>query len=113
MPTQDFSLLFPNDIILFHIIYFNSVDKPTETQLSSSVEPVQEGKPLVITCTARANPSAEYKFYRDNKLISSSSTGVFTFVSVKKDDQGTYRCVPFNKLGVGPEATLTVTVEGM
>lgn len=93
-------------------IELNVQYKPTETQLSSSVEPVQEGKPLVITCTARANPSAEYKFYRDSKLISSSSTGVFTLVSVKKDDQGTYRCVPFNKLGVGPEATLTVTVEG-
>ena len=93
-------------------IYYHFVDKPTETQLSSSVEPVEEGKPLLITCTARANPSAEYKFYRDGKLVSSSSTGVLTFVSVKKEDQGTYRCVPYNQLGEGPEASITVTIEG-
>lgn len=100
-------------IVVFLIMYFDSPDKPTDTLLSSSVEPAQEGKLLVLTCTARANPSAEYKFYRNNNLISSSSTGVLTFVSVKKEDQGTYRCVPSNKLGDGPEATLTVTVEGM
>lgn len=93
------------------IIELNVQYKPTDTQLSSSVEPAQEGKLLVITCAARANPSAEYKFYHNNNLISSSSTGVLTFISVKKEDQGTYRCVPSNKLGDGPEASLTVTVE--
>ncbi|KAJ7371575.1 hypothetical protein OS493_024250 [Desmophyllum pertusum] len=93
------------------IIELNVQYKPTDTQLSSSSEPVEEGKSLVITCTARANPSAEYKFYRNNKLISSSSTGVLTFVSAKNDDQGTYRCVPHNILGEGPQATITVTVK--
>lgn len=77
------------------------------------MEPVEEGKPLLITCTARANPSAEYKFYHDGKLISSSSTGVLTFVSVKNEDQGIYRCVPYNQLGEGPQASLTVTIESM
>lgn len=92
-------------------IELNVQYRPTETQLSSSVEPVEEGKPLLITCTARANPSAEYKFYHEGKLISSSSTGVLTFVSVKNEDQGTYRCVPYNQLGEGPEASVTVTIE--
>lgn len=92
-------------------IELNVQYKPTETQLSSSVEPVLEGTPLLITCTARANPSAEYKFYRDGQLVSSSSTGVLTFVSLKNEDQGTYRCVPYNQLGEGPGASLTVTIE--
>lgn len=98
---------------MFLAIYLHSADKPTDTQLSSSAEPVEEGKQLVITCTARANPSAEYKFYQDGKLVSSSSTGVLTFVSIKKEDQGTYRCVPYNNLGEGLEASVTVTVQGM
>lgn len=98
--------------IKFLIICYHFVDRPTETLLSSSVEPVEEGKPLLITCTARANPSAEYKFYHEGKLISSSSTGVLTFASVKNEDQGTYRCVPYNQLGEGPEASVTVTIEG-
>ena len=98
---------------MFLAIYFHFADKPTDTQLSSSAEPVEEGKQLVITCTASANPSSEYKFYHDGKLVSSSSTGVLTFVSIKKDNQGTYRCVPYNNLGEGPEASITVTVEGM
>ena len=76
------------------------------------MESVEEGKPLVITCKALANPSAEYKFYHGGKLISSSSTGVLSIVSAKNEDQGTYRCVPYNSLGEGPEATVTVTVQG-
>lgn len=31
---------------------------------------------------------------------------------VKTEDEGTYRCVPNNNLGEGPEAEVTVTVDG-
>jgi len=83
-----------------------------DTQLTVPSSEVKAGEPFDITCTARANPSPEYKFYHDGKLIRWSSTGVLSFASIKSEDQGTYRCVPNNKLGDGPEATVTVTVKG-
>ena len=90
-----------------------STDKPTETQMNTPSSEVKEGEPFQITCTARANPSPEYKFYRGSKLIRWTSTGLLSFASVKSEDAGTYRCVPNNKIGDGPEATVTFTVKGM
>lgn len=93
------------------LLYF-LIDKPTETQLTVPSSEVKKGEPLDITCTARANPSPEYKFYRAGKLIKWSSKAVLSFLSVKSEDEGTYRCIPVNDLGDGPEASVTVTVDG-
>ena len=89
-------------------------DKPTETQLTAPSKEAKEGEPFKITCTARANPTPVYQFYRDGKLIRRTSKGVLSFPSIKTEDEGTYRCVPTNKIGEGPEAivTFTVTVKG-
>lgn len=92
-------------------IQLNVQYKPTETQMTTPSSEVKEGEPFQITCTARANPSPEYKFYRGNKLIRWTSTGLLSFASVKSEDAGTYRCVPNNKIGDGPEATVTFTVK--
>ena len=37
---------------------------------------------------------------------------MLSFLSVKSEDEGTYRCIPVNYLGDGPEASVTVTVDG-
>ena len=89
-------------------------DKPTETRLTAPSKEAKEGEPFKITCTARANPTPVYQFYRDGKLIRRTSTGVLSFPSIKTEDAGTYRCVPTNEVGEGPEAivTFTVTVKG-
>ncbi|CAH3025497.1 unnamed protein product [Porites evermanni] len=85
-------------------------DKPTETQLTAPSKEAKEGEPFKITCTARANPTPVYQFYRDGKLIRRTSKGVLSFPSIKTEDEGTYRCVPTNKIGEGPEAIVTFTV---
>ena len=89
-------------------------DKPTETRLTAPSKEAKEGEPFKITCTARANPTPVYQFYRDGKLIRRTSKGVLSFPSIKTEDAGTYRCVPTNEVGEGPEAivTFTVTVKG-
>lgn len=85
--------------------------KPKDTQLTISSSKVKPGETLDITCTANSKPSPEYKFYHGRKLIRWSSNGVLSLDRVKTEDEGTYRCVPNNNLGEGPEAEVTVTVD--
>lgn len=84
--------------------------KPKGTQVTIPSGEVKKGERLDITCKARANPSPEYKFYHNGKLITHTSKGLYSLASVRTKDEGTYRCVPLNRLGVGPEASVTVTI---
>lgn len=84
--------------------------KPKDTQVTISSGEVKPGDRVDITCWAHANPSPEYKFYYNNKLIRWSSKGVLSLTSVNTEDQGTYQCVPVNYLGDGSGASVTVTL---
>ena len=95
-------------ILFFWFIFFK--DKPKDTQVTISSGEVKLGDRVDITCWARANPSPEYKFYYNDKLIRWSSKGLLSLTSVNTEDQGTYRCVPVNYLGEGSEASVTVTL---
>ena len=105
------SLHVRNEKLLINFFFlFNFKDKPKDTQATMSSGEVKLGDRLDIACSARANPSPEYKFYYNDKLIRWSSKGLLSFTSVKTEDQGTYRCVPVNYLGDGSEASVTVTL---
>ncbi|XP_044180630.1 hemicentin-1-like isoform X4 [Acropora millepora] len=84
--------------------------KPKDTQVTISSGEVKLGDRVDITCWAHANPSPEYKFYYNNKLIRWSSKGLLSLTSVNTEDQGMYQCVPVNYLGDGSEASVTVTL---
>ena len=94
---------------LFFLVYFFK-DKPKDTRVTISSDEVKLGDRVDITCWARANPSPEYKFYYNNKLIRWSSKGLLSLMSVNTEDQGTYQCVPVNYLGDGSGASVTVTL---
>ena len=97
-------------VICCRSFFFNFKDKPKGTQVTIPSGEVKKGERLDITCKARANPSPEYKFYHNGKLITHTSKGLYSLASVRTKDEGTYRCVPLNRLGVGPEASVTVTI---
>ena len=84
-------------------------------------------KPLVntsvtFTCTSNAVPKAKYRFYRID------STGESAVTSLTSETRGnlvvsnilhtnssynvTYKCVPYNFLGNGPEKTVMLDVQG-
>ncbi|XP_074634697.1 hemicentin-1-like isoform X4 [Acropora palmata] len=84
--------------------------KPKDTRVTISSGEVKLGDRVDITCWARANPSPEYKFYYNNKLIRWSSKGLLSLMNVNTEDQGTYQCVPVNYLGDGSGASVTVTL---
>ena len=65
---------------------------------------------MSLKCITDANPDAHiYHFYLNGKLIGSGSSGVFN-ITVKED--GVYTCVPLNTVGIGDNATVSITAVG-
>lgn len=52
-----------------------------------------------ITCRSSCNPQCDYKFSKDGSISSSGSLGNFYKSSVRKYDDGIYRCIATNKVG--------------
>ena len=71
---------------------------------------------MTFTCTVTgAKPAVDkYKFYfnNSNTPISENSKGTYQINSVKRSDQGNYKCVPHNAAGDGEVATVMLTVNG-
>ena len=65
-----------------------------------------------VTCTAEANPPAEYMIYKDDmSLINITSHPAVHETSVtERVNQARYKCVPFNSFGPGREKEITITV---
>ena len=64
---------------------------------------------LTLTCQTDGSPEAEFHLYFNGRLIKTSGSGIF-HVSVMSD--GSYTCVPFNKVGVGKNASVIVATVG-
>ncbi|XP_032382964.1 sialoadhesin [Etheostoma spectabile] len=76
--------------------------------LESPVLPVKEGNIVTLSCrnkTTSSNLTAD--FYKDGRLISSSSTGIMTIHSVSKSDEGLYMC-SISGAGESPQSWLAV-----
>ncbi|CAJ1085717.1 low affinity immunoglobulin gamma Fc region receptor III-like isoform X2 [Xyrichtys novacula] len=66
--------------------------------LESPVYPVMEGDSVALRCAERETSSRLTDFYKDGRLIGSSSTGNMTLHRVSKSNEGLYMC---NISGVG------------
>lgn len=64
---------------------------------------------FTLICQADASPEAEFKLYFNGRFIKISSSGIF-HVTVMSD--GSYTCVPINKVGAGKNASVIVTAVG-
>ena len=87
--------------------------KPEHTNLSVNVDIAKRvpfGISIELTCTTHAHPAADgFKFYRDEDLLGSNSTGLY---NLKLERSAVYSCVPFNSIGDGERATLQINVMG-
>lgn len=67
-----------------------------------------------VTCSSQANPSAKYRFYKDQDNFVNDTNGsdvsVITTSLNEKVKQVNYRCTPFNDFGDGPTELITITV---
>lgn len=87
------------------------LDAPGGAKLISALSntTVLRKSPLRLTCQADASPEAEFHLYFNNRLIMTNSLGIFN-VTVMSD--GTYTCVPVNKVGAGKNSSVSVTAVG-
>ena len=84
-------------------------------------------KPLVntsvtFTCTSNAVPKAKYRFYRIDSTGESAvsspiseTRGILVVSNILHTNSSynvTYKCVPYNFLGNGPEKTVMLDVQG-
>ncbi|XP_058493524.1 B-cell receptor CD22-like [Solea solea] len=80
---------------------------------SVSVSPsglIVEGSSVTLTCSADANPAANYTWYKENTHAHAQLLREFVFTSIQSSDSGLYRCVARNELGESP-GNITVAVE--
>ncbi|XP_078132124.1 Fc receptor-like protein 5 isoform X3 [Sander vitreus] len=76
--------------------------------LESPALPVMEGEAVTLSCRNKtASFNLQTDFYKNGRLISSSSTGEMTIHSVSKSDEGLYKC-SISDGGESPESWLSV-----
>ena len=90
---------------------YTFLDAPTGTKLISVPRntTVLRKSLLSLICQTDGSPEVEFCLYFNGRLIKTSKSGIF-HVSVMSD--GSYTCVPINKVGAGKNASVSVTAIG-
>ena len=93
-------------------------DKPEGTTLTTSAaaNTVTQGDSVTFTChvTAAKPQVSQYRFYlNETTLVKDSNDNQCTINNVQRSQHyGKYKCVPRNDAGDGPEAIVTLNVNG-
>ena len=93
------------------LLLFFFLDAPAGTKLISVPKntTVLRKSLLSLTCQTDGSPEVEFHLYFNGRLIKTSGSGIF-HVSVMSD--GSYTCVPTNKVGAGKNASVIVAAVG-
>ena len=110
-------------IISIFLIRNYILDKPAEIHFTSNNTSPLVNTSVVFSCTSDALPVAKFQFYRITGAIeseirtsSSASTGVLVDSSIMHPPGSynvSYKCVPYNMLGTGPNKIVVVNIQGM
>ncbi|XP_032221181.2 leucine-rich repeats and immunoglobulin-like domains protein 3 [Nematostella vectensis] len=78
---------------------------------------VRTGESAVLECKASGSPMPRFTWYKDDKKVTLSARVVahgqlLVFVTVLRDDEGTYTCQVSNSLGTARQNTRLTVVEG-
>ncbi|KAK3743484.1 hypothetical protein QZH41_013099, partial [Actinostola sp. cb2023] len=89
-------------------IYVNVTYIPYRTNMTSTRGRACLNDSVTLTCTTNANPPAhEYRFYLNDQVFHTSSSGVHQFF-VPQSGNNTYKCAPKNHYGYGENATVLI-----
>jgi hypothetical protein len=103
------------ETITDYVWLFLFTDKPVETKLivSSGSRKVVVNGTLILNCTTLAVPPAtEFRFYRNDSNIENATKGILTINNISSSEAGQYRCTPWNKMGKGQSASVSITILG-
>lgn len=105
------------DLLLYKASLFYVADPPTVILTEATVI-TSEGSDVQLPCTARGNPSIiTTKWLWNGKHLPKSSNpviypnGTLLLRNVNTDLSGTYKCTPFNKIGLGNSVETILKVE--
>ncbi|XP_063331706.1 sialoadhesin-like [Pelmatolapia mariae] len=87
----------------------NAPRLPT-VSVSPSAE-IVEGISVNLTCSSDANPTANYTWYKDNKVLPAGTQDVYRFVSISSEDSGNYFCKCRNLYGQANSMSLSIDVK--
>ena len=94
------------------------LDKPEGTTLNTRVagNAVTQGGSVTLAChvTAAKPQVSWYRYYlNDTTVVKDSNDNQYTINNVQRSQHyGNYKCVPSNVVGDGPEATVSLYVNG-
>lgn len=86
---------------LLNTIHLICVDGPDNPVLNTTgtLNVTEYNSTPHITCQSSCNPQCDYKFSKDGSTRSFRSLGIFYKSSVRRNDDGIYRCIATNKVG--------------
>ena len=82
---------------------------PTITSISPSAT-LDEGESLSVTVVATGSGKLNYKWYRNNKVISGATSAVYTVAEVDETHGGKYKVEVSNSAGVKMSSVITITI---
>ncbi|XP_010769357.1 Fc receptor-like protein 2, partial [Notothenia coriiceps] len=90
-------------------VYVNVIITGGSVILESPVLPVMEGESVTLSCRNKTSTTSilSADFYKDGRLIRSSSSGNINIQGVSKSDEGLYKC-SISDGGESPESRLAV-----
>ena len=86
------------------------IQPPTITSISPSPNPVDEWTSLSVTVIATGSGKLNYKWYRNNKVISGATSAVYTVAKVDETHGGKYKVEVSNSAGVKMSSVITITI---
>ena len=85
-------------------------DAPYDVKVTADPMEFVKGQPLVLRCSAEANPPPQYSWKKNGAQLQSNPRIIFS--SLEYSDSGTYECMVKNSLG-SVSKKFVVIVDGM
>ncbi|XP_062420487.1 B-cell receptor CD22-like [Pungitius pungitius] len=73
---------------------------------------MMEGGSVTLTCSADANPAANYTWYKENEDSPRASGQMFTITDFRAEHSGNYYCEAQNEMGRSNSTLLQITSSG-
>ena len=83
--------------LVYVLIFILDIHKPILHAFPSLI--IEEGSPLVITCSGQSNLRLQYMWSKDNLNLTEISKE-YKFKNINRTATGNYSCTSYNKIGV-------------
>ena len=95
-------------------MYF--LDVPEILRLYAAPPQVYSGSYSILACVARGSPRPHYRYYYGNGTLIQDTAAILHPVTLRYEDypgyRATFRCVPYNTMGVGGAQNVAVEILG-